>query len=229
MRKLLFLAALSPAVRWALAALAGVMVVVAVLLIMERPPPAIASVKSALGLQRVAAPKGPVPTKPICSQVIVPAGDCIPQHLANLPPDPGPEGMKTIEGIDADKDGVRDDVQRYIADKWGHSERAVKALTLIAKEAQDRVRLGDSVSRDEAYAIAGKSGPSVDCYSRTVDPKIRQERALDFVTTEVTNTPARFERYQNFDRLLANRVFVLSDLNEPFVNICGYDPAALPN
>jgi hypothetical protein len=44
--------------------------------------------------------------------------DCIPQHLANLPPDPGQAGKLTIDGIDVDKDGVRDDVQRWIAENW---------------------------------------------------------------------------------------------------------------
>jgi len=31
-----------------------------------------------------------------------------------LPPDPGKAGKETLLGIDADKDGVRDDIQRYI-------------------------------------------------------------------------------------------------------------------
>ena len=167
-------------------------------------------------------------TKPICSQVVVPAGDCIPQHLANLPPDPGPEGMKTIEGVDSDKDGVRDDVQRYIAEKWGHSERAVKALTLIAKTAQERVLLGDDkVTRDEAYEIAQKSAGAVRCYVRSVDLKIQTDRALDYVTTKVTNTPKRFERYEKFDDLLAHRFFPGSEASVP--QACGYDPATLPN
>ena len=31
-----------------------------------------------------------------------------------FPPDPGEEGKKTIQGIDSDRDGVRDDVQMWI-------------------------------------------------------------------------------------------------------------------
>jgi hypothetical protein len=31
-----------------------------------------------------------------------------------FPPDPGEEGKQTTDGIDADRDGVRDDVQRWI-------------------------------------------------------------------------------------------------------------------
>src|SRR5216683_231714 len=32
-----------------------------------------------------------------------------------LPPDPGAAGKATLQGIDSDGDGVRDDIQRYIA------------------------------------------------------------------------------------------------------------------
>ena len=35
-------------------------------------------------------------------------------HNDPVPPDPGEAGKQTIEGIDSDGDGVRDDVQRYI-------------------------------------------------------------------------------------------------------------------
>jgi hypothetical protein len=40
-----------------------------------------------------------------------------------LPPAPGAAGKKTIAGIDVDKDGVRDDVQRYIALTYPDSAR----------------------------------------------------------------------------------------------------------
>src|SRR3989344_8426243 len=34
--------------------------------------------------------------------------------IPDLPPDPGEAGKATIEGIDSDNDGVRDDIQRYV-------------------------------------------------------------------------------------------------------------------
>ncbi|MDX8380534.1 MAG: hypothetical protein R8M14_00305 [Ghiorsea sp.] len=34
---------------------------------------------------------------------------------SGLPPDPGAAGRGTLAGIDSDNDGVRDDVQRWIA------------------------------------------------------------------------------------------------------------------
>jgi hypothetical protein len=45
-----------------------------------------------------------------------------------LPPDPGEAGKATIEGIDSDQDGLRDDIQRYIALTYPDSEKTREAL-----------------------------------------------------------------------------------------------------
>ena len=50
-----------------------------------------------------------------------------------LPPDPGPAGSTTIAGIDSDGDGVRDDVQRYIALNYTNSVKTQAALTQLTK------------------------------------------------------------------------------------------------
>jgi len=216
-------------VRWTLAALAVVAVVGAVLLVMERPPPAIASVKSALGLQRDAASVAPR-TKPICTSPVNPnvaaPTNCVPQHLANLPPDPGPEGMKTIEGIDSDKDGVRDDVQRFIAENYGHSERAVMALREIAKTAQQQMLAGGSISGEEAKRLANLSMRQVACFGGSVEEKDRRG-AIGRLVTEVTNTPQRFAQMGKFEVLAANRVYELPMDATPL--LCGYDPEKLLN
>jgi hypothetical protein len=184
-------------------------------------------IQTALGLKPAAAPVAK--EKPICSQVIVPAGDCIPQHLAHLPPDPGPAGMKTLEGIDADRDGVRDDVQRFIFIEYGHSQRAVAALTGLAKSSLMQVKVGDSVTPDEAYAMV-KDNHIATCYSRSVDEEIRMN-ALKRIEQEITNTPERKARFWQFQKQVANQNqgFMMPDFEEPLEKLCGYDPAALPN
>lgn len=169
-------------------------------------------------------PTAAAPQKPICSQIIVPAGDCIPQHLAHLPPDPGPAGMRTLEGIDSDKDGVRDDVQRFIVEQYGSSQRAVKGLTLVAKHAQEQVMLGGTVTKDEAQKIAQKTGADLAlCF---IASGLSDESARA-VTNLVTNTPGRLENYRKFDTLLAFSFFLASTAS--VVEACGYDPASLPN
>jgi hypothetical protein len=161
---------------------------------------------------------------------VVPAGDCIPQHLADLPPDPGEAGKLTIEGVDSNKNGVRDDVERRIVQKWGDSERAVKALFQIAKHTQVKVKYGGDVTREEAFEISQKADivRVVQCYGISVTDEIREDRAMERVSAMVTNTPERFERWRAFDGLLHMQLYSL-DPNLTPTEKCGYDPEALNN
>src|SRR5207245_6549121 len=77
-----------------------------------------------------------------------------------LPPDPGAEGRATLAGIDADGDGVRDDVQRYIALTYPNSAKTRAALTqsALALEA-------------EVLGVAGSYQPlgdAIDCIHYTL-------------------------------------------------------------
>ena len=123
---------------------------------------------------------------------------------------------------------MRDDVQRYIALNWGHSERAVRALSGVAKGVQMQVLTGDSVSREEARRLAEKFVMnSVNCFSTSVDAGIVGFSALEHVVKKVANTPERARRKHSFEYLAAHQVYMLSDA--PITELCGYDPATLPN
>ena len=165
-------------------------------------------------------------TKALCPPGSVPSFDCLPKRFVKLPTDPGERGKETLKGIDSDGDGLRDDVQRFIVLNWGFSERAVAALSAIARDAQRSVEVGGDISRNEAYELA-KDGKAVTCYSRSVDQRITYSAALKKVIKQVTNTPERAKRYRDFDSLLSGRVFTLNEA--PITELCGYDPAALPN
>jgi hypothetical protein len=52
-----------------------------------------------------------------------------------LPPDPGSAGRQTIAGVDSDRDGIRDDLQRYIHLTYQDSE-TVSALRQAARTVQ---------------------------------------------------------------------------------------------
>ena len=45
-----------------------------------------------------------------------------------LPPDPGADGDKTIEGVDANKNGIRDDVELAIFNKYPNSAKTRAVL-----------------------------------------------------------------------------------------------------
>ena len=103
-------------------------------------------------------------TKPICVSEAVPVGDCIPQRFANLPPDPGPDGMKTLESVDCmqTKTVCATTCSASSCSTGAILTRAVTALKLIAKNAQRSIELGDSVSRDQAYEIAKEMNNRMD-------------------------------------------------------------------
>lgn len=171
-------------------------------------------------------------TKPICSQMIVPTGaDCIPQHMANLPPDPGEAGKLTIDGIDADKDGVRDDVQRFIHETWPDSERARKALYLIAQSKQTAVHYGGELGKEETRKLMPEIMNRAICYSRVShmgNDALVMQSAMEAVLNKVTNTPERWARAAQFDSNLAHEIYALPD-DSDIPALCGFDPAALPN
>ena len=178
-----------------------------------------------LGIKPAATPVAK--QKPICSQVVVPAGDCIPQYLAHLPPDPGEAGKRTIEGIDSDGDGVRDDVQRFIAEHWGQSERAVKVLTKIAKAKQGAVQMGDSVTREEARVLVQPMLDAGACYALALDQSIWDTSALERVGKAVANTPERAERNHAFNYKAAHSVYPVNPGTT--ADVCGFDPAQFAN
>jgi hypothetical protein len=48
---------------------------------------------------------------------------------AELPPDPGRAGRQTVAGIDVNNNGVRDDVERYIATHFDNDDKVMRLIT----------------------------------------------------------------------------------------------------
>ncbi|MFN3566585.1 MAG: hypothetical protein ACK4V1_11460 [Burkholderiaceae bacterium] len=167
--------------------------------------------------------------KPVCAPDANPLrGDCLPAYLANLPPHPGPAGNATVEGVDSNHDGIRDDIEIFIAENYGYSERAVRALRSIARDVQ-RDLVDPPRTPEEAVARVN-ARRSIDCYGRTVDWETRvSRRAMMDVIAETVNTPARFELFRRKEKLLAGQVVEGVDPRLTIEEICGYDPAKLKN
>lgn len=114
----------------------------------------------------------------------------------NLPPAPGPDADKTIAGIDANKNGIRDDVELAIFKEYPDSAktRAVLlqyALALQMEAVQPIVNEGTvtAVAEDggRAYACVGKitSRDDMNKYSEIVDARRK------FVENKQLNTEIR--------------------------------------
>ena len=147
--------------------------------------------------------------KPICDSPVNPNVaapiDCIPQHLASLPPDPGEAGKATPDGIDADKDGMRDDVQRWIVTEWSHSPIAVKQLTALAQLYLRPVHYGDSLGKEETRKRFGATVMrDAACASGLETNETLKRGARRQMRLLVLNTPERVQRADDFDMMFAH-------------------------
>jgi hypothetical protein len=206
-----------------------ILAAIGVLWIMASDEAYLAPLQTAIGLKPASVERSK--SKPVCDSPVNPnvaaPTDCIPQHLANLPPDPGEAGKLTIDGIDADRDGIRDDIQRYIWDEYPDSERARAALFTVAKVTQMRVHYGDSLGKEETRKRMADIMRASICYMGLATEGMLERSASERLRNKVTNTPERWKQSREFDYMLAHNVYDLPDLT--VAEACGFDPEKLPN
>lgn len=123
--------------------------------------------------------------------------DYLPQGpVTILPADPGDSGKVTVAGIDADSDGVRDDVQIFIHEAWNDSTREYDsayraAATMLATSLQNFLASGTDASH--ALAAAAVLNKSIDC-AYSLDP-VGFGDLVDLIEGVVVNTKARTQAY----------------------------------
>jgi hypothetical protein len=184
-------------------------------------------------VQAPVAQEAPQTTRPIQQQPQLPecpealganpmGGPCIPRALRNAPPDPGPENDKTLAGIDSNGNGVRDDIERYIAANYGDSPQKVAYPMQYARATLPFVEL-NMTSPPEALGYAKKRSLANDCAGALIGPADRNftseqmRRLNDFfnaaqdVTLQHLNTPARLAAFAKNERLLAGQGMTLDN------------------
>ncbi len=160
--------------------------------------------------------------------------DRIPVTLADvlsLPPDPGEAGKATLEGIDSDGDGLRDDVQRYIAFTFPDSARVRAAAAVYAKKVQETFSVGND--RVKAMNLAAEINRSIECMNfahggNTYETLVIARRAGESLRAEVLNTADRSRSYLAYDAQLAGGVYRSLPMPE-WKKSCTFDLDALPN
>ena len=121
----------------------------------------------------------------------------------NLPPDPGPEADKTVEGIDANENGIRDDVELAIFEEYPDSAKTRAVLLQYALALQMEVNqpfvnttIATEVVREEdrAFQCIGE------IFSREDMTKFieNSDELVFFVENRQFNTPERKESRENF-------------------------------
>jgi hypothetical protein len=140
-----------------------------------------------------------------------------------LPPDPGEAGKQTLEGIDSDHDGVRDDVQRYIALQY-QSDAAVRAaLTQLFRANQTFITTADATPAS-LRDVALRRGLAQDCLTYTVGDEARSFAIQRVLKAVFLNTKQRSLAFVARDSALSGQFFPLGDPAH-YRDGCEFDPA----
>lgn len=145
-------------------------------------------------------------------------------HAGELPPNPGEAGRRTLAGIDSDHDGVRDDVQRWIALTFPHSEKLRAALIQQAKLSQ--LYILNASNPDTSRLTARKILSSIDCLSY-VSPDAYSNIAEEFDAV-FFNTYDRSKALIQADHHSSGTVFGSSSYEDRKWG-CDFDPDAMPD
>jgi hypothetical protein len=144
----------------------------------------------------------------------------------NLPPDPGPAGDETIEGIDVNANGVRDDVERWIGLNYRDSEKTREALTQAYYPLQNFMIHARQGNRDAVYNDMTALGKASEClyYIRSEDAN----KLMADLESQVINTSDRVYAYRDSSRMLGGGNFPSSPISK-WNQSCTFDPDSLPN
>ena len=122
----------------------------------------------------------------------------------NLPPDPGAEADKTVVGVDANRNGIRDDVELAIFKEYPKSAKTRAVLLQYALALQMEMTL-PILNRETATAVVEDTESRADiCIwslsSRNDMDKFTAdiEKYRDFVKKQQVNTEKRKKYTQNF-------------------------------
>lgn len=131
----------------------------------------------------------------------------------NLPPDPGEEGEETLAGVDSDGDGLRDDIQRYIALEYWEEPSLQLALRQYAQSLQSTIEDVEAMEPDDVDRIDTATARAESC----VRFREGSERGLTLLSTilaEVLNTEERSLAYFAYLRKLSGGPLARFEVSE---------------
>lgn len=136
------------------------------------------------------------------------------------------EGKATLAGIDANNDGVRDDVAAYIAQSHPNSAKERAALTQYAKVMQSALL----DANDKALSIQHmeETSKALECMSYTAGSVEGAIAMKGDLRSLVLNTDDRNRAYFAFNDKLGGGVFSATP-DSQISATCTVNPATLPN
>lgn len=121
----------------------------------------------------------------------------------NLPPDPGADADKTIEGIDANKNGIRDDVELAIFKEYPDSAKT-RAVLLQYALALQMEAVQPIVNTETVTAVAEKISSGYYCIGEITSREDMNKfieignRLHDFIESRQLNTEVRKKAQKDF-------------------------------
>lgn len=153
------------------------------------------------------------------------SADYVINMAAHLPPEPGEGNDLTLIGIDANNNGVRDDIERWIALEGAPESSKLRAILLQGAQADQRILYGfqsqadvDEIRQDSARAVAAMAKH----YSTENWQKVKE------IYLKTFNTYERLSMLKEYEKALSARVY--STLGgKPDSELFDIDPASLPD
>lgn len=151
----------------------------------------------------------------------------------NLPPDPGELADTTIEGIDANNNYIRDDVELAIFKEYPNSAKTRAVLLQYAMALQTQMTYFNS-NTDVSTEIATEEGRADICLSNTLVPRKTPESSRSYADIEKIDFFVDFIKNKQFntkERSNAKDVFYknVRSFGESDNVLCDIDSIKLPN
>lgn len=140
----------------------------------------------------------------------------------NLPPDPGADADKTIEGIDANRNGIRDDAELAIFKKYPDSAKTRAAALQYAMALQ--IGLTQVFSSETLVAMAQERTRASGCLYGLGGGVAAANQREDLFQQLILNTDARSNKLEEM-----YQKYMVSHGDFEGKPDCDIDPATLPN
>ena len=150
----------------------------------------------------------------------------------NLPPDPGALADKTVEGIDANNNGIRDDVERAIFKEYPNSAKTRAVLLQYALALQMEV-VQPMVNTKTATEVTREQSRAFACVGKILIRDDNNEKIMSkyFEDGDKLRSFIKDKEFNTKERINARNVFVkevrsYSDLDN---DVCDIDVSKLSN
>lgn len=140
-------------------------------------------------------------------------GGCKPPLPEGYPEHPGEAGKTTLEGIDSDFDGVRDDIKIEIFYAYPYEPVIRAALEQDAKVFNTILAAGaiEDVDqrKEEALKVRQSVAKDIECIFSYVYPDDHKsaKKLLDFMEREFVNTDLRNKAYVQYNQALSGGTY----------------------